>query len=143
MRFDSQWTTTAHTIKAIIVASSLTQTRETREGHKCLMNGDITTINCIYPTGKRFFLFDARGCIAVIACEHENKSSAYNDDIITNGIILYTVISIIHNVIFAFAQYMQHVTIVRILIYNFYDCMQKEIYCKICLILDMSTFYSL
>lgn len=43
-------------IEVIIVESSLTQTRETRDGHKCLMDGDITTVNCDYPTGgERFF----------------------------------------------------------------------------------------
>lgn len=43
-------------LKAIIAASSLTQTRETRQGHKCLIDVDITIVNCNCSTGgERFF----------------------------------------------------------------------------------------
>ena len=42
-------------IEAIIIASSLTQTRETHQEHKYIIDADITNVNCSDSTGERFF----------------------------------------------------------------------------------------
>jgi len=82
----------------------LTQTCETRQGHKCLIDADIMIVNCDCPTGGERFFFVRYTRMHRCRCMRvkEKKSDTFNDDIITHShslCVLFFLIRIYYNII--------------------------------------------
>jgi len=78
------------TIEAIIIASSLTQTRETHQEYKYIIDADITNVNCSDSEANIFFVRYTRMHRCLCMRVKTKKSITFNDDIITHSHSLYS-----------------------------------------------------